>query len=75
MDEINYMQTTIENNVNLKALDITACPLLIFDLYVVINFDTAMKVDQMYMTLEMSKQNIKIHHSASKDYTQTMENK
>jgi hypothetical protein len=62
-------------NVNLKTLDITTCPLLIFSIYAVINFDTAMKADHMYMTLEQSKQNIKTHHSASKDYTQTMENK
>jgi hypothetical protein len=69
------MYTTIENNINLKALDIVVCPLPIFGLYLAINFDTAMKVDHMHMTLEQSKQNIKTHHSASKDYIQTMENK
>jgi hypothetical protein len=65
----------IENNVNLKALDIATCHLLIFSLYVIINFDTAMKVDHMYMTSKQSKQNVKTHHSASKDYTKTMANK
>jgi cytochrome b involved in lipid metabolism len=35
----------------------------------------AMKDDHMYMTLEQSKHNIKTHHSAPKDYTQTMKNK
>jgi cytochrome b involved in lipid metabolism len=34
-----------------------------------------MKPDHMRMILEQSKQNIKTHHSASKDYNQTMENK
>jgi hypothetical protein len=34
----------------------------------------AVKADHMYMILEQSKHNIKTHHSASKDYTQTMEN-
>jgi hypothetical protein len=43
-----------------------------FGLYAVINFDTTMKADHMYMTLEQSKQNIKTHHSASNDYTQTI---
>jgi predicted nucleotide-binding protein (sugar kinase/HSP70/actin superfamily) len=65
---------TIENNVNIKALDIVACPLLIFGLYAVINFDTPMKVDHRYMTLEQSKHNVNTHHSASKDYTKTMAN-
>jgi cell fate (sporulation/competence/biofilm development) regulator YlbF (YheA/YmcA/DUF963 family) len=32
----------------------------------------AIKADHMYMILKQSKQNIKTHHSASKDYTQTM---
>jgi hypothetical protein len=40
----------IENNINLKALDIVVCPLPIFSLYLAINFDTAMKADHMYMT-------------------------
>jgi hypothetical protein len=75
MAEINSIYTAIKNNVNLKALDIAACPLLIFCLYGIINFDTAMKPDHMRMILEQSKQNIKTHHSASKDYNQTMENK
>jgi hypothetical protein len=65
----------IENNINLKTLDIIVCLLPISGLYLAINFDTAMKVDHVYMTLEQSKQNIKTHHSASRDYTQTMENK
>jgi hypothetical protein len=54
----------IENNINLKALDIVVCPLPILGLYLAINFDTTMKADHMYMTLEQSKQNIKTHHSA-----------
>jgi hypothetical protein len=45
------------------------CSLLIFDIYVVINFDTAMKLDHMYMTLEQFKHNVKTHHSASKYYS------
>jgi hypothetical protein len=34
-----------------------------------------MKADHMYMTLVQSKQNVKTHHSAYKDYTKTMANK
>jgi hypothetical protein len=64
----------IENNINLKYLDIVVCPLPIFGLYLAINFDMDMKVDHMYMTLAQSKQSIKTHHSASKDYTNTMAN-
>jgi hypothetical protein len=75
MAEINSMWTTIENNVNLKALDIDACPLLIFGLISIIDIDRAMKADHMYMTLVQSKQNVKTHHSAYKDYTKTMANK
>jgi hypothetical protein len=52
MAETNSVQTAIENNANPKALDITAYPLPSFDLYVVMNFDMAIKVDDMYMTLE-----------------------
>jgi hypothetical protein len=55
MAEINSMQTMIENNVNLKVLDIVACPLPIFGLYLAINFDTAMKADHIYMTSTQSK--------------------
>jgi hypothetical protein len=65
---------TIENNVNLKALDIAAYPLPISSLYLAINFVTTMKTDHMYMTLAQSKQNVKTHHSASKDYTKIMAN-
>jgi hypothetical protein len=64
----------IENNINLKDLNIIICPLPIFGLYLAINFDAAMKADHMYMTSAQSKQNIKTHHSASKDYTKTMAN-
>jgi hypothetical protein len=45
------------------------CPLLIFGIYVVINFDTTTKLDHMYMTLEQFKHNVKTHHSASKYYS------
>jgi hypothetical protein len=65
----------IENSINIKALDIIVCPLPIFGIYLAINFDMVMKANHMYMTLEQSKQNIKTHHSASKDYNQNMENK
>jgi hypothetical protein len=65
----------IENNVNIKALDIATCPLPISGLYLAINFDTAMKADHMYMTSAQSMQDVKTHHSASKDYTKTMANK
>jgi hypothetical protein len=51
------------------------CPLLTFGLYLAINFDKSMKVDHMYMTLAQSKQNVKTHYSASKDYNKTMANK
>jgi hypothetical protein len=60
---------TIENNINLKTLNIVICPLPIFGPYLAINFDMTMKADHMHMTLEQYKQNIKTHNSASKDYT------
>jgi hypothetical protein len=35
----------------------------------------AIKTDHIYMTSEQSKQNIKTHHSVSKDYIETMADK
>jgi 5-methylthioribose kinase len=69
------MQTAIENNVNLKVLNIAAYPLPTFSFYVIINFDTAIKFGNMYMTLEQFKKNVKTHYSASKDYIKTITNK